>query len=346
MSGPVEPKILARSLVADRVKRMLAIVDGRDPQLRDRLRVDAIGEMRGWTSISIKQLSDQPTTECSIAGVYLADATPPEIGIFATLSRRRANFTALHEFGHHLQTFPELVDQLSAQPDYGLALEELSSDAFAARVLLPEDVVRHHLGVGTSTARQVVELWAAGTASRAAVCVVAAQQLQSPGHVILLDEYGAIDFSSSHIEFPLRRGSIQTDVKVMEAWAGTSRTTAEAKSRFAYRNGTRGPELYAQAADMTNGYTVIVAVADRAPWLNLSLSSTERTVIAKWHTCERCEHTFEVWSRCDICHQPVCPECNWCDCKVQKEKTCSDCGLLKSAELFAPGSDLCRDCAQ
>jgi Zn-dependent peptidase ImmA (M78 family) len=339
-----ESKILARLRVAERVEAMLAIVRDRDPNLLERLRLDAIKEMRTWTTVVLKELQQSPKSECNIAGVYLSEAVPPEIGVFVSLSKRRASFTALHEFGHHLQLYPELVDQLGDQPDRGRVLEEMTSDAFAAKVLIPDDLIAKHLGTGTPTARQVVALWQAGAASRAAVCVAAVQRLESPGHVILLDDYGIVDFSASHLEFPLRRGIGQTEAEVMKLWAQTQRSTVEAKSRFSYRDGTKGQELYAQATDM-GGYTVVVAVVDKAPWERLALSSREERVLTRWHTCEACEYIFLARERCEICKQPRCPECAWCDCKKLKEKVCVGCDMLKSVHLFADGKDVCRDCA-
>jgi hypothetical protein len=338
-----ESRILARGRVAQRVELMLKIMRDRDAGVLERLRTDAIGEMKRWKSLVLKSLDKSPATDCNIAAVYLPDAKPPEIGVFFSLSKRRASFSALHELGHHLQMFAELIDELGEQPDHGRILEEMTSDAFAAKVLITDDQIAKHLGTGTPTVRQVVALWEAGAASRAAVCVAAVQRLESPGHVILLDDYGIVDFSASHLEFPLPRGIGQTYAEVMRQWASTQRSTVEAKSRFSYRDGTRGQELYAQATDM-GGYTVVVAVVDKAPWERLSLSSKEDRVLTKWHTCESCEYVFMVRERCEICRQPRCPECAWCECKKLKERVCADCGMLKSVHLFADGKDVCRDC--
>jgi len=323
---------------------MLQIVRQRDAGLLERLRIDAFSEMQRWSTIRIKKIDQAPSSNCSIAGIYLPDAVPPEIGVLASLSRARTNFSALHEFGHHLQGFPELVDELGEQPDRGRALEEMASDAFAAKVLIPDDLLRRHLGTGTPTAPQVAALHAAGTASRAAVCVAAARQLESPGHVLLIDDYGIVDFSASYIEFPLRRGLAEGDAEVLKKFANSSARAVDAESRFTYRGGAQGPVLFAQATDM-KGYTVVVAVADKAPWRAISLSSRDQQVRLRWHTCERCEYEFQITLRCEQCNQPKCPECDWCDCKIQKERDCHECFLRKPATQFEEGSDICRDCA-
>ncbi len=345
MTNQQESRILARGRVAHRVELMLKIVRDRDAGVLERLRLDAINEMQRWKSIVVKELPQAPATDCNIAAIYLPDEKPPTIGVFFSLSRRRANFSALHEFGHHLQMFPELIDELGEQPDHGRILEEMTSDAFAAEVLIPDAEIAKHLGSGIPTARQVVQLWEAGTASRAAVCVAAVQRLDSPGHVILLDAAGIVDFSASYLEPPLRRGVGQTETAIMKAWATTQRSTVEVRSRFGYRDGIKGQDLYAQAVDM-GGYTLVVAVADKAPWLALALSSTEERVVGRWHTCERCERAFQYWERCEICKHPKCPECNWCDCRKLAERTCTKCFMRKSAQLFDdPEKDVCRDCA-
>jgi hypothetical protein len=345
MTGERESKILARDLVTDRVARMLDTVHSKDPHVLDRLRLDAIGEMQRWKSISITRLSTAPDSTCNIAGIYVAEANPPQIGILDSVSRRRASFTALHEFGHHLQTSDELVNQLGSQPDRGRALEEMTSDLFAARVLIPDNLINQHLGSGTPTAQQVVGMYEDGTASRAAVCVAAVQRLRSPGHVILLDTDGIVDFSASHIEFPLRRGVAQTDAAVMKAFANRSFQIASARSRFAYRNGAKGPELYAQAAEM-HGYTVIVAVSDGAPWERMSLSSREEVVVGGWHTCPQCGHDFRSWDRCESCLVPKCPECGRCNCpSLLRERECTNCHLVKGTHLFPKDGELCEDCA-
>lgn len=345
MSRQQESRILARTRVAKRVELMLEIVNDRDPETLERLRLDALAEMKRWKSISLKTLATAPTSQCGIAAVYLPDEVPPAIGIFASLSRRRASFSALHEFGHHLQTFTELVDELGEQPDHGRVLEEMTSDAFAAAVLIPRKAIDAHFGAaGTPSAIQIVALYEdLKTASRAAICVAAVQRLESPGHVILIDDYGAVDFAASHLEPRLSRG-IQSDAEILKAWATSNRRSVETKTRFTYRNGIQGQELYAQATAI-DGYTVVVAVVDNAPWERLALSSTADKLVARWHTCERCDYLFQVWARCEVCRQPRCPECDWCDCRaLLREKTCAACGLRKSIHLFPAGKDICVDC--
>jgi hypothetical protein len=238
-----ESRILARGLVAERAEVLLQVVRDRQEGLLERLRLDALGEMGRWKTVVLKQLDSPPDSECDIAGVYLPKATPPEIGVFGSRSLRRQSFTALHEFGHHLQRTTDMVDQLGDQPDRGRALEEMTCDVFASKILIPDDMAAHHLGIGTPSALQVAALYAAGTASRAAVCVAAVQRLETPGHVILLDDYGIVDFATANQLPRLARGLGQPDAAILKRWSETQRLSAETQTRFTYRDGIQGEAL-------------------------------------------------------------------------------------------------------
>ncbi|WP_082041114.1 MULTISPECIES: ImmA/IrrE family metallo-endopeptidase [Microbacterium] len=336
----------ARGLVGGRVDHLVAGLSARDAGVLERLRYDAIEELSRWKDLTLVPLDTAPPTSCSIAGVYLPDENPPRIGLWRQMSRPRAMFTALHELGHHLQqTSGELVDALDGEPDQGAYLEERTSDAFAARILLPSDLVARALGAGTPTADKVADLWAQAGVSRAAACVAAAQQLSSPGHVVLMDG-DFVQFSSSFGELPLRRGSDQSSSAIMRARRQmATRVTVVSENRFSYRDGIEGTPLYAQAADM-GGYTVVVAVAYRAPWAAISLPSSSSTIAAKWQTCGRCDRIFQVWGqRCAACGAGYCPDCGKCDCETRVvERTCLECFLMKPAQLFTGDSRVCDDC--
>src|SRR5205823_4926986 len=125
-----------------------------------------------------------------------------------------------------------------------------------------------------------------------------AQQLGSPGHVLLLDGDGAVNFCATRGEFRLARGSDQSSTEIWRAFQRTRRSTAQAKTRFVYREGIQGGELYAEATSI-DGYTVVVAVTDGAPWERLALSSTSEAVVGGWHTCLVCAETFRSFELCE-----------------------------------------------
>ena len=340
--------VRARSLAAARAERLAAIVEDRGTGTLERLRIDALEELGLWTELTIVPLDTLPPTACSIAGIYLPNTKPPRIGIWRAVTRPRAVFTALHELGHHVQANDgDLIDELDAQPDEGAVLEERTSDAFAARVLLPPGLVSEKLGRGTPTAAKVVALWRASGVSRAAACVAAAQQLTSPGHVVLLDESGIVQFSASFGEPPLRRGSDQSTSAIEAARRRSSlHTVTVRESRFVYRDGILGPQMYAQATEI-GGYTVVVAVAYSAPWETMSLPAAAPTLKTRWQHCVHCDRAFEVWgSRCQRCGGGFCPTCGKCDCESRvAELTCETCWLVKPAHLFHDDQKTCNDCA-
>jgi hypothetical protein len=345
MSNTARAVVQARSLVDARVRRMVATLEARSPGILERLRHDAVEEMRLWDDIDVVALESSPPTDCSIAGVYLPNAHPPRIGIWSQMTKARAMFTALHEVGHHLQQTDELlIDELDAQPDEGAYLEERTSDAFAAHILLPRELIERALGAGTPTADRIAALWRESGVSRAAVCVAAAQQLEAPGHVILLDG-DVVQFSASFGEPPLRRGSNQSASSIVQVRGRSTRSLVTSdEARFVYRDGIVGTPLYAQAADI-GGYTVVVAVVHQAPWRAISLPIVSHAVVGAWQTCGRCDHVFQVWGgRCATCRAGFCPECGKCDCESRvTELTCENCFLKKPAHLFA--GKLCSECA-
>lgn len=345
MNNTARAIVRARGLVGARVMHMAALLEARSAGILERLRQDAVEEVRLWDDLDLVALENLPPTDCSIAGVYLANVQPPRIGIWSQMSKPRAMFTALHEVGHHLQqTDDQLIDELDSEPDEGAYLEERTSDAFAAHILLPQEMIRQTLGVGTPTADRITALWRESGVSRAAVCVAAAQQLTTPGHVVLLDGE-TVQFSASFGEPPLRRGSDQSASGIVRARSRSALPLVTAdESRFVYRDGIKGTPMYAQAADI-GGYTVVVAVAHQAPWRAISLPLRDRPIATTWQTCGRCDHSFQVWGkRCDTCRAGFCPECGKCDCESRvAELTCGSCFLKKPAHVFT--GKLCDECA-
>jgi hypothetical protein len=347
VTSPGEIAVRARLLVPGRVEALIEILNSLDPTLEHRLQADAIREISDWEGISVVLLDDLPDTGCSIAGVYFSDFEPVQIGIWTQAPKSRQQFTALHELAHHLQLQDDaLLEDFDSQADDGLILEELTCDAFAARILIPEKTANAILGAGTPTANAIADLWRGGQASRAAVCVTAAQRLSSSGHVVLLDENDAVQFSSSKGELPLARGRDQSGTAIVRAMHESNRQTISVRDqRFSYRDGIVGEALYAQATNL-GGYTVVVAVAHNAPWETISLSSQSAGPRASWQTCGSCDHIFPVWGdRCPQCGAGYCPECGKCDCPSRVvERLCTSCFILKPAQNFPSSEDVCSEC--
>lgn len=345
--------IAARDLVARQSESMIATLDDVKPDLRAALFADAFTALGSQTDLVVRLMPEAETgrqstgPSCSVAGVYIADEQPPVLAVAAATSAGRRAFTVLHEFGHHLQrTQTVLMDLLLQQPDGGILLEEAACDAFAAEILLPRDLVDRFIDKRGPTGPNVVDLWRASDASRAAVCVRAAQRLPAPGHLVLLDSDGTVSFAASMGLPPVKRGSQLGDIgTVRDAYLRSGRATG--RTRLRYRDGILGEELHAQVVPM-GGYRLLVAVTDSAPWETFSLPSVRSGPVATAWVCEHPDcgkefHSFDP--RCSRCHRPACPECGRCGCEPRvRERTCAGCFQRLPVSLFDGSSTRCRDC--
>jgi hypothetical protein len=339
-----------RSQARAQAVRMLSELETVWPGATDLLADNALRMVRGWDQVTVQMVPESiADTGCSVAGAYLSSAKPPVIAVAAAASAARQDFTALHELGHHLQrTRDMLIEELFAQPDDGLALEDAACDAFAAAILLPEPLVQQHIGSRGPSADDLVALWRDANASRAAVCVRASEHLPAPGHVVLLDADGLVAFSASHGLPPIRCGSDQSGSLLIseairrESGRGTGRT------RLEYRNAVQGDELWAQIAPI-DGYFVAVMVLDSAPWRNFAPPPTVQGPRGRWRICEwpGCSHHFMTFEKpCENCGAPNCPECGRCSCAPKvAERTCPRCHLIQPASMFTDSGGPCRDCS-
>ena len=318
------------------------------PGAAEALATDPVAHLTTWPDIVIQIVpAAQTDAGCSVSGKYFTDMTPPVLAIAEDASPGRRAFTALHELGHHLQqTHHPLMGALLDEADDGVALEDAACDAFAAEILLPTALVEEHLADGV-TASAVTQLWRASSASRAAACVRAAQALTTPGHVLLLDGSGTVQFAAAHGLPPAACGSDQAQISVVHVALAASRRRAHGRTRLAYRDGIVGQELLADAAD-AGGYLVVVAVTDHAAWESgFSLPPRDDGPQARTWICEHCEEEFTSFDRpCPRCRTRACPDCGRCGCvPAVTERQCPQCNMLLPARLFSAGSPLCRDCA-
>jgi hypothetical protein len=143
---------------------------------------------------------------------------------------------------------------------------------------------------------------------------------------------------------PLRKGSDQSRVEVVARGlrAGSSR----GRGRFSYRDGIAGDELFIQTAPM-DGYVVVVAVTDHAPWEGFALPSREAGPRGSSYECsgEGCGATYLSFEpRCPKCQVAPCTECGRCGCtSAGAEQTCTACWLVQPPAGFV--GDVCGDCA-
>ncbi|WP_395297164.1 ImmA/IrrE family metallo-endopeptidase [Kitasatospora hibisci] len=325
---------------------MVEELEAARPGAVDRLGQGALAELRSWPELIVVDVEESTAEQgCSVAGAY-DFGPPPRLSVATSASHARRDFTALHELGHHLQKNNfALMDAFSREPDGGVLLEDAACDAFAAEILLPASLVDRHLDAKGPDASAITHLWRASNASRMAVCVRAAQRLPAPGHVLLLDRAGRLAFGASHGLPPLPRGSLQSDIPVVDrAAAGSGR--AQGRTRVRYRDGILGRELHTDIAPM-DGYLVAVLVADSAPWRAFTPPTPDTGPRSREYICANCDeeyHSFEP--ACPRCHVPSCPECGRCTCPSRvAERLCPNCFTLHPPRMFSPGSDLCLNCS-
>jgi len=200
---------------------------------------------------------------CSVSGTYSYEDARIVVG--RSPSRRRQFFTALHEFGHHLQQREEeSVVILEDEPDDGVLLEDDVCDGFAAEVLMPDGLLRDAFSAKGPTAADVVDLFDATHASREACCVRAVQRLRGQGYVMLCDLDGVAVFSATNTPYPVRRGTPQLGNKVIEAalrWRFASR-----EARVTFPSGWRSPKFFGDAR-VDGDYVFGVFVEHMPPWV-------------------------------------------------------------------------------
>ena len=168
--------------VRRQAKAIASRIELMHPGALARLSRDAIAELSTWPEIQINWIPDPEVGDgCSVAGSYNSDAAPPALCIALSASVGRRQFTALHEVAHHIQQNDlELGAAIMTSADAD-GLEEGACNLFAATTLLPEEIVDRYIDARGPSAADVVDLFNATQASRAACCASAAERLRIPG---------------------------------------------------------------------------------------------------------------------------------------------------------------------
>jgi hypothetical protein len=347
-----EERIRAKLDAPAQAARMRAELERRVPGGLATVREGPLEWLRTWPEIELIERDSmaESTTSCDVAGSYDPGHEPPRV-IVRRSGFERMQFTALHEVGHHLQqSTDDLIEVLAARGDVGVALEERAADQFAASVLIPEATASRILGSGNPSAEAAAELWRElSHASRQAVVVRTAMQLEADGQVLLLDSDGRVEFSCARGAFQLAHGSDQSGTEIWRRIAAAPTRTVTARGRFAYRGLLGGDDMYSQAVPVGQGHHLVVAAVERVPW-QLSVNVPEYKLYGRMHTCERsgCGKVFTVAEVCDICGQPRCPECGWCSCRANRlsEFTCTECFLVKSMSELSMTAGICTECVR
>lgn len=332
------------------VEAMMAVWASRDGSLED-LTLDAFASLQQRDDLAVLRVPEfiprDSQLDCSVAGGYRWD--PPTLIVTESMSRRRQQFTLLHELGHHIQRTDIDLGTRIVEHREPEAFEDDCCDAFAAQILLPDDLVNAHISGRGPTVGTATELFESSNASRAAICVRLANRLQSPGTVVVLDKTGIVTFAAARGGlYPPARGSDQTGNPLVRSALDTEqagRTAVRDDAQVWYRDGHSSERLYGQAA-WAGDRLFLVMVAYSAPWLSMSppRDGTAQHTKDRWEQCEHCQRSFVIGFTCRSCGQPRCPA-GHCGCTTKAEKTCTECFIQKHASQFAPGSTVCLECA-
>jgi hypothetical protein len=317
----------------------------------EELTLDPFAALQSRTDLAVLSVPEFVPADsqlgCSVAGGYRWE--PPTLIVTQSMSRRRQQFTLLHELGHHLQKTDIALGAAVVDHRDSEAFEDACCDEFAARLLLPEDLVNAHIPGRGPTVDTATALFAASNASRAAICVRLAGRLNSPGAVIVLDDEGMVSFAAARGGlYPPARGSNQSANPLAAAALADlehSKTISRNDARIWYRDGHSSERLYGQAA-WAGERLFLLMVAYSAPWLAMSppQEGTAQHTTNRWEQCEHCGVSFVIGSICPSCRRPRCPS-GHCACTDRAQRICPECFLQKHPSQFASGSEICIDCA-
>ncbi|PRB43125.1 DUF955 domain-containing protein [Arthrobacter sp. MYb23] len=335
---------------------MLHVLESRRPGSVEVLAHDAFAEIDSWDEVQIRRVSeaarvpDEAILGCSLAGGYLWKSAPPTLVVAESVSVRRQHFTLLHELGHHLQqTDPDLGEAVFSAEDTE-AFEDAACDAFAARVLIPEDLVTESIDSEGLTVRSALALHRQTKASRAAICVRLAAELSAPGVFMVLAPDGTVNFAASRGGiFPPARGSDQSRNPLITAALeapGSDQVIARDNTTIWYSTGHSSNRLYGQAA-WCDGLLLALAVEHGAAWKKFSppQANTSHRATDAWDRCEECNLGFRAKVICQKCGEARCPN-GHCQCRFAKDRLCQECFLLKARSQFESENSVCRDCAE
>ncbi len=322
---------------ADWVNALVELVDLAD---RNELARSPITVIPDLFAIDITLRPETDSATCPLHGTYFTGSG--SITVVETASRGRVRFSALHELAHHLITTHDVrLDLLDY--DEPRDVEESICDAFAAAILLPDELIDQHISENGPTAAEIAALWAASNASRAATCVAAATRLPSAGYVMLTDLNARALFTAAHrTKFRVRADTDQGEGSLSNKAIRHGHSRGPTSVRF----GTGGQSPTYQGDAVVEGdYVFAVYILTNAPWVSINWIEPDSRRRAE-RPCPRCGEAFVRWANliCGACHEPKCPHCEQCACRKPTTRTevCTRCYMTKSAHLMEDA--ICRDC--
>ncbi|MFG2445009.1 ImmA/IrrE family metallo-endopeptidase [Nocardia fluminea] len=272
---------------------------------------------------------------------------PAAIVLAPSYSTGRQLFSLGHEFCHFLiGQDAELADLLFEEPDEGRALEEDICDAFAAMVLIDDALVKRSLDGGV-TASNLVRLFEASRASRAACAIAVSEYLKVPGYVIIAEVDRAESAvrtriaAGAHGVLPIRHGTVQEGT-LLEVAARTGHARGTGQLRFA--SGAYTDTFHCDVI-CRGGYVFAVMVNDGPAWESLSVHPGVRGGFDHEY-CAHCSAEFyPAGTACQLCGSHTCSTCRRCSCEAAappRARVCKACFLERPGTYF--DGDSCLDC--
>lgn len=337
-----------RSGVAASVFAELArtALDGVPAEHLDALRWTPDEAIRTRFGLSVEILPVSATSACPVEGRY--DEDLGRIVVAPGVHDRREAFTLLHELGHHLAyQVDDVADFLEAEATEDA--EEDFADAFAAAVLLPDELVARHITSAGPDAAAVCALFTDPDcrASREACAVAAAQRLQGSGYVVVADLDGAVRFAArSRTPYRISRHTAQPPDSLLARAGRAGHARAEAATLH-YRTGNTS-DPHAADAVRDGAYVFGVFTTGRPAWAGALWIPAVDGPPVEQVTCPSlaCGHEWDAVGRpCRDCREHRCPACDRCGCdrsSAPPSGLCSSCFLYVPAGQLADG--VCADC--
>lgn len=297
---------------------------------RSDLEEDIVGALTSSADIAF-EWSASVSSACELLGTY--SPFPPRIRVSRRLGVGRANFTAAHELGHHLQEHDEhwglgvLAELRRTHAFIAQDVEERVSNQVAVRLLMPDALVASEWD-GALTPEFVRALTRDGRVSREAASMRAVAHANSESAVVVIvrpDGHvtSAVAADASKLAPPPRR-TLQPDfVKLAELEPGRHR----AVEGFIYSSGVSRADLsYEWAWDHTGTHLIVVAQPEyRFGDANWGGDEMECLSASCGSSFSRSDAAV-----CLTCRQHICPDCSACACEKPEGKLCDNCFTVMS----------------
>jgi Zn-dependent peptidase ImmA (M78 family) len=336
---------------ADHTDLARRLIGRLEPSLVSAIAEDPMTAIR-TTGVRVEKLEiSAMSAECTCDGAYFPYPRPM-IGYTSTPHSRREHFTVVHEFGHHeVRCDDDVLSTIADMgEDGGLVAEERVCDAFAGRILVPDEVLDDVLEGRRPEAADLITLYQSSLGSREACAVRLANRIGCFGYVALLDpDTRTVRFASASESCPYvwRRGSGLP--RAHPAWRARGSGSFRGEGEVVWQDGRKN--LWMDA--VSDGNVIVAIFVEDKYWKAEGLSILAEEAVTKARgislsgTCRHCGENTWGYRACSTCGDVICRSCKKCGCGAPPptERECTKCFMIKSKAQFVGGSTVCRDCA-